>query len=147
MGIHDAVAGADDGLGIQLIGSANARPEVPVVVLNGRVAVACACASSREVQGAIDAGYRVGKIGIKEAGVVLDFLDAGEIIQAQAEVKSQLGADLPVVLNIGRDSAEARSVARMQGIIRKAALVDLADEEAGVGHTGAGRGCIAGSTG
>ena len=134
---HDAVAGADHGLGIKLIGGANAWPKVLCVAHGRRGAVAGVGAGPCELQGAAQACDWVCEIGVEKAPHVIYFRDAGEVVIAKAEIESELRGQLPVVLNIGRDGAETRAVLRMQRIIREAALVDLADQEAGVGITSA----------
>ncbi len=142
VGEHDTVAGANHGLAAKLIGKADARAKVFEVVLDRGGTVAGSGAGTRELEGSIEAGHRVGKIGVEEAREVMHFGCGREEIVAQAQVESQVRRHLPVVLDIGRNGAEARAVLRMDGIVREAALVDLAEHEAGVGQTGAGQCCI-----
>ena len=73
VGEHHAIACADDCLGIDLIGEADTRSEVLVVVVHRRGAVAGVGASAGELQRAVDAGNRIRQGGIEEAHVVMHF--------------------------------------------------------------------------
>ena len=63
------------------------------------------------------------------------FAERREEVVAETEIEGQLLGDLPVVLNVGRDRTESRAIL-LHDILREAALVDLTDEEAGIGEAG-----------
>src|ERR1700733_2204412 len=60
VGVHHAVAGADDGLRIDLVGDADPGSEVLEVVVDRCVAVACIGAGACELQRAVNAGDWIG---------------------------------------------------------------------------------------
>ena len=73
------------------------------------------------------------RLGLKKLSALWTSVISGRIL-TQAQVDGQLVGDLPVVLRIGRNGAEAGSELLLQ-VLSEAALVDLADEEAGVGQS------------
>ena len=93
MSEHDAVAGANDGLWIDLIGEADAWAEVLVVVVDRSGAVAGVGAVSGELQRAIDSGDGIGEVGIEEASGVVDFRQRREEVIAKTEIEGQLRSD------------------------------------------------------
>ena len=131
MGKHDAVAGANDRLGIDLVGKSYARTKVLVVVIDRSGAVAGVGASASKLQRSIEAGDRVGEIRIEEAHAVVHFSYRREEVVTKAKIEGQLRSDFPVVLNVGRDGAEARAKLLLD-VLGEACLIDLANEEAGV---------------
>src|SRR5439155_18779779 len=97
-----------------------------------------------ELQRAVGAGDRIDDVGVEEAHIVVHFAEGREEVIAESEVERELRGDLPVVLNVGRDGTVTRAILLHQ-VLGKAASIDLADEEAGVGETGVwdgGKGAI-----
>ncbi len=104
---HDAVAGTNDGLRINLPSETDTRTEVLIVIIDRRGAVASASTMACELQGTVDSCHRVSKRGTEEAAGVVDFCHAGIEVIAQTEIESEVWEDFPVVLNVRRDWAEA----------------------------------------
>src|SRR5262249_14502606 len=104
--VHDAVAGADDSLGINLIGETDARPNVLVVVMDRRAAVAGVWSLTRKLQRSVNTGNRVRQCGDKEAHIVVHFAKRREVVVAKAKIERQLRRDLPIVLDVRRDGTE-----------------------------------------
>src|SRR5258705_12284982 len=88
-----------------------------------------------ELECAVEAGDWVGQIGVEEAHIVMHFAEGREEVVAEAKIERELRADLPVVLNVGRDGTVTRAIL-LHHVLGKTASIDLADEEAGVGETG-----------
>src|SRR5271168_3475491 len=126
MRIHDAIARADHRLWINLIGKTYTRSEVLEVVIHRRVAVAGIGSATGVLQRAIDSSNRIWQIGVEKAHVIVGFSKGWEKVVAKANVQSQLLSDLPVVLNVGRDRPEARTIF-LHYVLSKAAFVDLSD--------------------
>ena len=90
MGKHDAVAGANDGLRIDLIREADTGTEVLVVVVDGRGAVAGVGTMAGKLQGSVDAGDRIGQIWVEEALSVMDFGNGRVEVVAKTQIKGEL---------------------------------------------------------
>jgi hypothetical protein len=74
-GVHDAVAGADNGLGIDLIGEAEARTQVLVIVVDRRAAVAGIGSGTGKLQAPLVPVTGLARLGLKK--LILSRFDEG----------------------------------------------------------------------
>ena len=137
MGKHDAVAGAEDGIRINLVGRAEAGAEVLVPVVYGRITVTGVGTAAGKLQRAGYASDRVDEGRVEEAAGIVNFTQRGEIIPTQANVKGEVLVDLPVVLSVGRDGAKTGAELLLE-VSGEAGFIDLAYKEAGVGGAAVG---------
>ena len=93
-GVGESVSGADDSAWRDLIREADAGAEVLHPGLDGGPASAGdarAAVVAGELERAGGAGDAVGERGVEEAPTVLNLMEGGEVVPAQAEVEGELG--------------------------------------------------------
>ena len=125
-------AALDDGFGVELVGKAEARADVSEMRSDVTESSASGAVAKLRCRSGYPVGRRVGPrfIWIEEHDQVVVLCERYLDIPANAEIQRELGSDLDVVLDVGRQS----QVAQLQ-LLRVAAVggVRQPQQEAGKG--------------
>ena len=106
--VHDSPAGAEDRLRKNLVGDAETRTELLLVVVDRRAAVTGVGAAAGKLENA-GGSTGIGHVGIEEREYVIGFPVTRKVVVAEPKIQRQLAGDLPIVLNVWRYRTEARA--------------------------------------
>ena len=141
--IEDAVAGADDGLVVHLLGQRHARRQIDIVLLDGRGATAAVGAvagefeSSREYRRPADSAA----VGLRNDMTLFTSVNGLQMFSRRPRLRVRLVSDLDIVLHV--DGVGLVTAAGFgHGVLRRAGAVHRAQQIAGIAEAGGARSAV-----